>query len=102
MLTQHSSTQAVTPELTVSRGAVTTFQFSRMITSSGKQNDKEVESSIVHFMQMQMFVIEVLQKSKYHYPALPGTPPGRPWALASFLSSSVQLPCGRARKVFKV
>ena len=40
-----------------------------MITSSGKQNDKEVETFFVHFMQMYMFVIEVLQKSKYHYPA---------------------------------
>ena len=40
-----------------------------MITSSGKQNNKEVETSIVHPMQMYMFVIEVLRNSKYHYPA---------------------------------
>ena len=53
-----------------------------MITSSGKQSDKEVETSIVHLMQMYMFVIEVLQKSKYHYQHLPGTLPGWPWALA--------------------
>ena len=41
-----------------------------MITSSGKQNDKEVETSIVHLMQMYTFadVIEVLQKPK-SYPA---------------------------------
>ena len=36
-----------------------------MITSSGKQRDKEVETSFVHLMQMCMFVIEILQKSKY-------------------------------------
>ena len=35
-----------------------------MITISGKQNDNEVESSIVHLMQMYTFNIEVLQKSK--------------------------------------
>ena len=45
-----------------------------MITSARKQNDKEVETSFVHLMQMYMFVIEVLQKSKYLY--LPGTPLG--------------------------
>ena len=39
-----------------------------MITSSGEQNDKEVlEKSFARLMQMCMFVIEVLQKSKYHY-----------------------------------
>ena len=38
-----------------------------MITSSGEQNDKEVlETSFVRLMQMYMFVIEVLQKPKYH------------------------------------
>ena len=36
-----------------------------MITSSGNQNDKVVETSIVHLMQMYMFVIEVLQKSTF-------------------------------------
>ena len=40
-----------------------------MITISGKQNDNEVETSTVHLMQMYMFHIEVLQKSKYFYPA---------------------------------
>ena len=40
-----------------------------MITISGKQNDDEVETSIVHLMQMYTFNIEVLQKSKYFYPA---------------------------------
>ena len=40
-----------------------------MITISGKQNDNEVETSIVHLMQMYTFNIEVLQKSKYFYPA---------------------------------
>ena len=43
-----------------------------MISSSGEQNDKEVlETSFARLMQMYMFVIEVLQKSKYHYPHLP-------------------------------
>ena len=43
-----------------------------MIFSSGEQNDKEVlETSFPRLMQMYMFVIEVLQKSKYHYPHLP-------------------------------
>ena len=40
-----------------------------MITISGKQNDNEVETSIVHLMQVYTFHIEVLQKSKYFYPA---------------------------------
>ena len=39
-----------------------------MITISGKQNDNEVETSIVHLMQMYVFHIEVLQKAKYFYP----------------------------------
>ena len=52
--------------------AVKTFSFFWMITSSGEQNDKEVlEASFVRLMQMYMLVIEVLQKSKYHYPHLP-------------------------------
>ena len=38
-----------------------------MITSSGKQDDKVAETSIIHLMQMYMFVIEVQQKSEYHY-----------------------------------
>ena len=43
-----------------------------MISSSGEQNDKEVlETSFAGLMHMYMFVIEVLQKSKYHYPHLP-------------------------------
>ena len=33
-----------------------------MITISEKQNDNEVETSIVHLMQMYTFNIEVLQK----------------------------------------
>ena len=50
-----------------------------MITISGKQNDNEVETSTVHLMQMYMFHIEVLQKSKYFYPA--GQPSlTHPWA----------------------
>ena len=45
-----------------------------MISSSGEQNDKEVlETSFARLMQMYMFVIEVLQKSKYHYSHFPGT-----------------------------
>ena len=51
---------------TVWRGAV--YDISWMITNSEKQNDKVVETSIVHLMQMYMFVIVVLQKSKYHHP----------------------------------
>ena len=38
-----------------------------MIASSGKQ---KVETFFVRHMQVYMFVIEILQKSKYHYPAL--------------------------------
>ena len=49
--------QAATPEPNVSRGACKTFQFFWMVTSSGKQNDKGVETSFVHFMQMYMFVV---------------------------------------------
>ena len=50
-----------------------------MITISGKQNDNEVETSIVHLMQTYMFHMEVLQKSKYFYPA--GQPSlTHPWA----------------------
>ena len=76
-----------------------------MITISGKQNDNEVETSIVHLMQVYMFhIIEVLQKSKYFYPA------GQPslthlWAapgICIFFSSSVELPCGRARKMVQL
>ena len=45
-----------------------------MISSSGEQNDEEVlETSFARLMQMYMFVIEVLQKSKYHYSHFPGT-----------------------------
>ena len=53
-----------------------------MITISGKQNDNEVETSIVHLMQIYTFHIEVLQNSKYFYPAgqpsltHPGAAPG--------------------------
>ena len=39
--------------------AFKTFQFFWMITSSGKQNDKEVETSFLRCMQMYMFVIYV-------------------------------------------
>ena len=67
-----------------------------MITSTRKQNDKEVETSFVHLMQMYMFVIEVLQKSKYLF--LPGTPQGGRKHL-EFFSSHVQLSCGQARKM---
>ena len=75
-----------------------------MITISGKQNDNEVETSIVHLMQMYTFHIEVLQKSKYFYlagqPSLthPGAAPG----ICNFFSSSVQLLCGRARKMVQL
>ena len=60
-----------------------------MITSSEKQSDKEVERSFVHLMQMYMFVIEVLQKSKYHDLAPPWHIPGKPqspsiWNFFSF------------------
>ena len=48
---------AATPEANVSRGAFKTFQFFWMITCSGKQKDKEVETSFVYLMQMYMFVI---------------------------------------------
>ena len=72
MLAQDNSAQlAATPELNVSRGAVKTFQFFKMITISGKQSDKEVETSFDNLMQMYIFVIEVLQNSKYHYLAPP-------------------------------
>ena len=42
-----------------------------MINSSGKQNDKEVETSFVHFMLMCMFVIyvEVCAEVKISLPA---------------------------------
>ena len=74
-----------------------------MITIIGKQNDNEVETSIVHLTQMYTFNIEVLQKSKYFYPALPHTPLGGPHqAFANFCSSSVQLPCGQARKMVQL
>ena len=64
-----------------------------MITGSGEQNDKEVlESSFARLMQMYMFVTEVLQESKYHYPGLR-------WHTSAF-SLSVQLLRGRARKVW--
>ena len=35
------------------------LQFSWTITGSGKQNDNEVETCIIHLMQMYIFVIEV-------------------------------------------
>ena len=78
-----------------------------MITISGKQNDNEVETSIVHLMQMYMFHIEVLQKSKYFYPAGQSSLT-HPWAapplqaFAIFFSLSVQLPCGWARKMVQL
>ena len=64
-----------------------------MITSSGKQSDKEVETSFVYLMQMYTFVIEVLQKSKCHYLVPPSHTSRWPkaQAFASFFSSSVQL-----------
>ena len=75
-----------------------------MITIGGKQNDDEVETSIVHLMEMNTFHIEVLHKSKYFYPA--GQPSlTQPWAapgICNFFSSSVQLPCGRARKMVQL
>ena len=52
----NTSWQAATPEPNMARGAFKTFQFFCMITSSGKQNDKEVETSFLHCMQMYMFV----------------------------------------------
>ena len=62
-----------------------------MISSSGEQNDKEVlETSFARLMQMYMFVIEAEVK------ILP-TPS---LAHLSFFPSSVQLLCGRARKVW--
>ena len=77
-----------------------------MITISGKQNDNEVETSIVHLMQMYTFNMEVLQNLKIFFPswpALPHTPLGGPHqAFAIFCSSSVQLPCGQARKMVQL
>ena len=73
-----------------------------MITISGKQNDNEVETSIVHLMQMYTFNIEVLQKSKYFYPAGQPSLTHRWAAPVIFCSSSVQLPCGQARKMVQL
>ena len=77
-----------------------------MITGSGKQNDKEVETSIVHFMQMYTFDILRYFRSKNIITqplrlSLPGIPTddASAQAFASYFSSSVQLPCGRARKM---
>ena len=79
MLTQENSsysTQAVTPERNV---FLTSVFLNDYITCSAKQTDNEVETCIIHLMQMYMFVIEVLQKSKYVYPSgqpFPDTPLG--------------------------
>ena len=63
-----------------------------MISSSGEQNDKEVlEASFARLMQMYMFVIEAEVKISLPTPSL---------AHLSFFPSSVQLLCGRARKVW--
>ena len=71
-----------------------------MITSSGKQNDNEVETSIVHLMQMHVSHRGIAEVKMFlpSWPALPDTPLGGPWHLQFFFSSSVQLPCGQARK----
>ena len=66
-----------------------------MITSSGKQNDKGVETSIVHLMQMYMFVIEVLQKSKYNYPASSWLTSGAALGICKFLFLKGKTACGR-------
>ena len=60
-----------------------------MITSSGKQSDN----------QMCMFVIQVLQKSKYHYLALPWHTPGQPQgpSICKFFSSSIAERAGPER-----
>ena len=66
-----------------------------MVTISGKQNDNEVETSIVHPMQMYMFHIEVLQKSKYSYPA--GQPSlAHRWAAPSGICNVFSFKCTTA------
>ena len=104
MLNAHSSLKTIQHKLLPRNLMRFWLQFSWMITISGKQNDNEVETSIVHLMQMYMFHIEVLLKSKYFYPG--GQPSlTHPWAapdIAIFFSSSVQLPCGRARKMVQL
>ena len=74
-----------------------------MISSSGRQSDKEVETSFVHFMQM--YTLYVCHKgtaeAKYHYLAPlahPRTALG-PKHLQVFFPSSVQLFCGGATKM---
>ena len=60
-----------------------------MITSSGKQNDKDVETSFVHFMQMYTLYVRHggIAKVKISLPSLPGKPPNghKTQAFASFL-----------------
>ena len=59
-----------------------------MITSGGEQNNKEVlETSFARLMQMYMFVIEVLQKSKYHSQTFTGTPQFFPFECTTALWS---------------
>ena len=77
-----------------------------MITISGKQND-EVETSIVHIMQMYTFNIgrgiAEVKIFLLSWPALPDTLLGGPIRhLQFFFSSSVQLPCGQARKMVQL
>ena len=69
------------------------LQFPRTITSSGKQNDNEEETCIVHLMQMYIYTCTCvsqryeLQKSKYLYPAhqpIPDTSLGGSRHLQSF------------------
>ena len=76
-----------------------------MITISGKQNDNEVETSIVHLMQMYTFHIEVLQSQNIftQLASPPSHTAGWPHqAFAFFCSSSVQLLCGQARKMVQL
>ena len=64
-----------------------------MITSSGKQSDKELETSFVHFMQMCTLINRHrgIAEVKILLP--------RVQAFASFFPLSVQLFCGWARKM---
>ena len=67
-----------------------------MITSTGKQSDKELETSFVHFVQMYMLI-------NYHRGiaevkiSLSKAQAGQ--AFASFFPLSVQLFCGWAREI---
>ena len=77
-----------------------------MITISGKQNDNEVETSKccpshvdVHVSHRGIAEVKIFLPS---WPALPDTPLGGPRHLQFFFSSSVQLPCGRARKMVQL